>query len=148
MKPAFQKSSKVDKPTDKAEKARKVVDVPLVLGFEISVGCGVCGKTIIPKNATLLQFTFCGCDNKARICLQNRKEMAHLIGAQDEDKTFVYLQTRTATNPIKLPGMTLRQWNTFQHKFKTTGVLVPTTEGTKEEKNKPVFMPKVGACLS
>jgi hypothetical protein len=117
--------------------------VPEVMGFEVKVECSLCGKMVTAKDAILLKFTFCGCDNKARICLQNRKELAHLIGAQDEEKTFVHVQIRSddISKPIRLPKMTLRQWNTFQHTFKSQGSLT-------QKNSVSAFVPKVDATFS
>lgn len=120
--------------------SKEIRDVPEVKIFKLSVECGQCGKMIHADDAKLLQFTFCGCENKARICLQNRKEVAHLIGAQDEQRTFVHVQVSTI---VKLPKMTLHQWNTLQQKFKTEGTLLP-----KDGSAKPAITSKLDASFS
>lgn len=96
--------------------------------FDIGVECGKCGAVIESKNQQeLLKFEFCKCDNKARLCVQNHREGAHLIGAEDESNTFVHVRIG-ANGTITLPKMTLVKWNQLQHRFKTHGTLNPTTK--------------------
>lgn len=88
-------------------------------GFVLEVECGACGKRVRAPTDELLKFSSCGCPNKAQLCLQNRKEMAHLIGAQNDQKTFVHV----TVGPSTLPRITLHRWNQLQQKFKTHGTL-------------------------
>lgn len=99
------------------------------MAFELHLECGKCSRKIISaEQTTLLQFAFCGCPNKARMALQNLKEGAYLLGAEDEASAFVSIVL-----PLKqkrLPPMSLVRWNQLQYRFKTQGALLKTAPGS------------------
>jgi len=97
--------------------------------FDLVVECGKCNKKIqVTKDSELLKFTLCGCPNRARICLQNKRELAHLIGGEDESQTFVHVHVGSK---ITLPKMTLVRWNLLQHRFKINGSVLKSKSKSK-----------------
>jgi hypothetical protein len=95
------------------------IEVPEVRTFDLTLECGQCHTKLQPGQE-LLKFVICGCANRASICLQNRKHAAHLIGAKDDQNTFVHVHISPG---VELPRMTLRKWNLLQLRFKTDGAL-------------------------
>jgi hypothetical protein len=98
--------------------------VPEVESFDITLECGKCGK-MVRSGDQLMKFVLCGCPNKTRICLQNRRFGAQLLGGDDPEKTYVHVKIGSQTS---LPRMTLARWNQLQQRFKTQGSLTTPTK--------------------
>lgn len=88
-------------------------------GMDLRVECGLCGSEVRAP-AELLKFAMCGCSNKARICLENEENVSHLLGGEDERKTFVQIY---ADGKPALPKIPLDRWNQLQQRFKSRGTL-------------------------
>ena len=88
-------------------------------GIDLMVECGKCGEKVKATDE-LVKFTMCKCENRVRICLQNKSQMAHLIGAEHETNAFVHI---LRDGKAVLPRIPLQRWNQLQSKFKTKGHL-------------------------
>jgi len=95
--------------------------------FDVRIECVGCGS-IVEAPETMLKFAVCKCSNQARICRENMAHGSHLLGGQDDLKTFVHVYS----NQQSAAKFSLKTWNHYQHQFKTAGTLTQLTKLNKK----------------